>query len=169
MALVKCPDCGIEVSPKAKSCPSCGYPVARDIKRKHARIILPLLGIFVMMNIVYMLAANVKKSETLKPVAPTATAPQSQAPRFTSEQLTAAIAAVESEPKVKDAAWNDESLPSLLVGVLDDGTNRNGYAEYICLKLMEHNIRGGVVHIMDVGAAANNDERRELGKAWCPK
>jgi hypothetical protein len=28
MALIKCPECGKEVSTSAKSCPSCGYPVA---------------------------------------------------------------------------------------------------------------------------------------------
>ncbi len=28
MALIKCPECGKEVSDKAKACPNCGYPVA---------------------------------------------------------------------------------------------------------------------------------------------
>jgi uncharacterized membrane protein YdbT with pleckstrin-like domain len=28
MALITCPECGNQVSPEAKACPSCGYPVA---------------------------------------------------------------------------------------------------------------------------------------------
>ncbi len=27
MALIKCPECGKEISDKANSCPSCGYPI----------------------------------------------------------------------------------------------------------------------------------------------
>ena len=30
MALIKCPDCGREVSTAAKSCPNCGFPVAEQ-------------------------------------------------------------------------------------------------------------------------------------------
>jgi len=28
MALIKCPECGIEVSDRAESCPKCAYPIA---------------------------------------------------------------------------------------------------------------------------------------------
>lgn len=31
MALIKCPDCGNEVSDKADSCPKCGYPIRREL------------------------------------------------------------------------------------------------------------------------------------------
>lgn len=27
MALIKCPECGKEISDKASNCPSCGYPI----------------------------------------------------------------------------------------------------------------------------------------------
>lgn len=30
MALIKCPECGHEVSDKALSCPNCGYPITQD-------------------------------------------------------------------------------------------------------------------------------------------
>ena len=30
MALIKCPECGREVSDKALSCPNCGYPISQD-------------------------------------------------------------------------------------------------------------------------------------------
>jgi hypothetical protein len=86
------------------------------------------------------------------------------------DKFDKAIKAVKAEPKVKSAEWNNksESLPSLLVGVIDDGTNRNGYAEYICLVLSEHGIKGGVVRIMDE-ASGQRGQWKELGKASCPK
>lgn len=31
MALIKCPECGREVSDKALSCPNCGYPISQDL------------------------------------------------------------------------------------------------------------------------------------------
>lgn len=35
MALIKCPECGKEISDKAEVCPSCGYPVD-EIGKKSA-------------------------------------------------------------------------------------------------------------------------------------
>lgn len=84
-------------------------------------------------------------------------------PRATEQDLQAALAAVEQEPKVKSAAWSDKGLPILLVGVADNGSNRDGYAEYICQVLAEHRVYGGVVHILD----NYSEKRRELGKHWC--
>ncbi len=34
MALINCPECGTEISDKAKSCPNCGYPINTDIEDK---------------------------------------------------------------------------------------------------------------------------------------
>lgn len=30
MALIKCPECGKEISDKAQSCPNCGYPIPKQ-------------------------------------------------------------------------------------------------------------------------------------------
>lgn len=35
MALITCPECGKQVSDKAKTCPGCGYPVKAKRKQKH--------------------------------------------------------------------------------------------------------------------------------------
>lgn len=86
----------------------------------------------------------------------------------TEKQLQEALSAVLQEPKVKDAAWLDKNIPSLMVGVWDNGANRDGYASYICLVLYDFGIKGGVVRVMDQ-AKAINSEWEELGKAWCPK
>lgn len=36
MALIRCPECGKEVSDRALSCPSCGYPLHEDTPMKEA-------------------------------------------------------------------------------------------------------------------------------------
>lgn len=37
MALMKCPECGKEVSDKAEACPNCGYPIEENSKKQQAR------------------------------------------------------------------------------------------------------------------------------------
>lgn len=42
MALIKCPECGKDVSDKAQSCPNCGFPISRvEVEQK------PLVGVSV--------------------------------------------------------------------------------------------------------------------------
>lgn len=36
MALIKCPECGKEISDKASSCPSCGYPIGTNTTTKES-------------------------------------------------------------------------------------------------------------------------------------
>ncbi len=36
MALIRCPECGIDLSDKAAACPRCGYPIARGAARPGA-------------------------------------------------------------------------------------------------------------------------------------
>ena len=33
MALIKCPECGKEISDKTKKCPECGYPIKKLNKK----------------------------------------------------------------------------------------------------------------------------------------
>ena len=33
MALIKCPECGHDVSDKAKACPNCGFPMSIEEKK----------------------------------------------------------------------------------------------------------------------------------------
>lgn len=49
MALIKCPDCGKEISSRAKSCPNCGCPIAEansegEVKIKIPNVPLGILG-----------------------------------------------------------------------------------------------------------------------------
>ena len=97
---------------------------------------------------------------------PGAADPRPQGP--SSNQPTAAakamaLEAVRAEPKVKDAEWLDGS-PVLWVGVVPDGTSRDGFAEYICEVLRERHASQGVrVRVMDV----TSKSPVELGAARC--
>ena len=46
-----------------------------------------------------------------------------------------ALEKIKAEPKVRDAVITDANV--LYVGVIDDGTSRNGYASYCCEVLNE--------------------------------
>lgn len=71
------------------------------------------------------------------------------------------------EPTSKDAAWS--SPTTFKVAVLDDGTPRNGYAQYVCMVLDDYGFKGRAVtvQIVDGGQLPLTDEARKLGEAKC--
>ena len=67
MALVKCPECGKEISDKANSCPSCGYPINQtemeleqdrvNIRNKNkGKNLLTFGGILLLITVVFVLS-----------------------------------------------------------------------------------------------------------------
>ena len=67
MALIKCPECGKDVSDKAKSCPNCGNPISNNgvvglqfIKIVH--IIFPILVLLGMLAIPILIDSTIKWS-----------------------------------------------------------------------------------------------------------
>lgn len=76
------------------------------------------------------------------------------------------LAEIKNEKLVKDAAWLHEETNSLLVGVTNEGSRRDGYAESICMDMTNKRLYGGTVRIMDATAAIR-DEWKELGRANC--
>ncbi len=69
------------------------------------------------------------------------------------------------EPKVKDATWATDR--NLYVGVIDDGSRRDGFAEYICSVADDHGLRPELVKAIDVVKVARTGKFVELGKAYC--
>lgn len=51
------------------------------------------------------------------------------------DTIAPALRAVQSEPKVLGAEWTNRSLT---VEVADDGTRRDGFADYLCEVVSEH-------------------------------
>lgn len=62
MALIDCPECGIEISDRAQFCPRCGVPVARARRRERGERgsfnvpVVPMTGLDVVKSIVGRLA-----------------------------------------------------------------------------------------------------------------
>lgn len=71
------------------------------------------------------------------------------------------------EPTAKDAAWTANDV--FKVGVLDDGTPRDGYAMYVCQVLYENGFKGKkiLVRIVDIAKLVRTGKWINLGTAWC--
>lgn len=79
------------------------------------------------------------------------------------------LAAMMAEPKIKDAYINDANV--LYVQVADDGTKRDGYAEYLCQVAKDKGVSLFKVRVMKVNTF--NDPNRYnaygvlLGETTC--
>lgn len=54
MALIKCPECGKEISDKAAACPNCGYPIASEQKLTKVWVSFPVWSGQMVMNNCYV-------------------------------------------------------------------------------------------------------------------
>ena len=54
MAMIKCPECGNEISEQADVCPNCGYPIKKHAKRMNPKIgfLLIIVGIILLVAII---------------------------------------------------------------------------------------------------------------------
>lgn len=72
-----------------------------------------------------------------------------------------------AEPTAKDAVWTQKDI--FKVGVIDDGTNRNGYAQYVCEVLYDEGFKGRQVwvQVIDIIKLNNSGKWVKLGEARC--
>lgn len=91
---------------------------------------------------------------------------QDQEKTRTNEKL---LRTIKAEPKVKDAVITDADV--LYVGVQDDGTKRDGYAQYLCQVLKDNH--STVSRVKVVRAGSHNDPDKDnaygvlLGESTC--
>tara|TARA_B100000795_G_scaffold258684_1_gene232974 strand:- start:493 stop:840 length:348 start_codon:yes stop_codon:yes gene_type:complete len=71
------------------------------------------------------------------------------------------------EQIAKVAVWTAETV--FKVGVLDDGTNRTGYAQYVCQVLSEKGLDNTWVQIVDIVKLSRDGEWVKLGDYRCNK
>lgn len=71
------------------------------------------------------------------------------------------------EPKVKDALWTSQKI--FKVGVIDDKTPRDGYANYVCEVLYDYGFKGlGIwVQVVDIARLKQTGKWVKLGEAHC--
>jgi len=80
-----------------------------------------------------------------------------------------AITAIRLEPTVVEAVWPAGNGPSLWVSMRDNGSRRDGFADYLCLQLRHFGMQVGdfiVIHVYDAAAMAR-EEFREIGRYEC--
>lgn len=88
------------------------------------------------------------------------------------EAVERAKAALQQEATVKDFFYQPEVAIEWLVGVLDDGTPRWGYAQYVCEVLKENGAATDAtdVRIIDIVKVANQGQsfrEASLGSVNC--
>lgn len=72
----------------------------------------------------------------------------------------------DEEPTAKDALWTSKHF--FKVGVFDDGTDRSGYALYVCQNLSDKRMSNGVtVHVIDIIKLSAQGKWVKLGEANC--
>jgi hypothetical protein len=76
----------------------------------------------------------------------------------------------QEEPMVKDAIWTQNDI--FKVGVFDNGRNRRGYAEYVCIVLTEKGIKpiranNIWIQVIDINKLVNTGEWKQLGDYRC--
>lgn len=72
-----------------------------------------------------------------------------------------------NEPGVKDAIWTSPTMIKL--GMLDNGTPRDGFALYACEVLYQHGLKGKSirVQIIDIAKLVRTNKWAKLGEARC--
>ncbi|WP_237133777.1 hypothetical protein [Pseudohongiella sp. O18] len=72
----------------------------------------------------------------------------------------------DDEPSVRDAIWASESV--FRVGMINDGTDRSGFARYVCQVLnSDFSIRGVEVQVIDIAILARDGRWERIGRARC--
>lgn len=164
MAMTKCRECGTQVSSKAKTCPSCGINSPGRWK----------VGFFpglIIVVIVFLVIGNLLNEPT-KGEAPSAPAPSvSSSVRdgaYSQQHKTVQdLFRSSSEPVAKDAVWTGPDM--FKVGVTNNGTSRDAYAQYVCEALYDEGFRGKNirVQIVDIVKLKSKGEWEKIGEAQC--
>lgn len=71
------------------------------------------------------------------------------------------------EKTAKDAIWT--ARDTFKVGVIDDGTKRDGYANYVCQVLQDYGFNGKKiwVQVIDIVKLTNTGKWIKLGESHC--
>ena len=167
MSLKICPACGHKVSKKAKTCPNCGHPVESFWTKKRSSLWI-FIGIFLII-VAFPKFDNIQDTPTSTVKSSNNKQYNVQNKKLTQEQKEKILQLVKSESKVKDAIFPNSSDSLLYVGVYNDGTRKDGFAEYLCLSInqkvkLPHQIYIKIVDYQDI---LQKKGFREIGSFFC--
>lgn len=170
MAIKKCRECGKNVSTGAKACPGCG---AKKPTKPKSRA-LGLLAVFIGVLVLAWMSGAPESASTSPSSRESASkpkpAPTDQRPESSYSERQGEVVALfqsDAEPTAKDAVWTAPEV--FKVGVLDNGSSRDGYALYVCNVLYEHGFKGREiwVQVIDIVKLVSNDKWERVGQARC--
>lgn len=131
--------------------------------------IIAWVAAIVIIGFILYVYNSAKPKEITAPVQEVAAEPITGISDETKDAISAYFKS-DSEPTIKDATWTDQSKDTLYVGVIDDKSNRDGIANYVCSVLNDDfGLAGqGVdVYVMDIAKIARDNKWVILGKAKC--
>lgn len=128
---------------------------------------LIVFGVVILAVAVYLpysgISQNVSSSEPVKQVA------KIEKPKIDDKAKDDVVFYFKSgkEPKVKDSVWTQDSI--FKVGMINDRTDRSGYAEYVCTVLYDFGFKGQQVwvQVIDIAKLVKNNEWVKMGEAHC--
>jgi|DEB19_MinimDraft_2_1074335.scaffolds.fasta_scaffold18880_2 hypothetical protein len=126
-----------------------------------------VLGVVVLGVVVYLPFSGIEpqsnKTSTVKQVV------NKEKPKVSDTARDEVVAYFKSgkEPKVKDSVWTQDSI--FKVGMINDKTDRSGYAEYVCTVLYDFGFKGQKVwvQVIDIAKLVKNNEWEKMGEAHC--
>lgn len=127
--MIKCHECGKEISSEAKSCPHCGATLKQE-----KNIGCLGIGVLVVVSFLFFITLFGKSKTPEPPLTPAAQAAKEELERLENNQLAAVAAAALS---IKQAARNPDSVHVLSAWVDDPATT-------ICLEYVAQNGFGGM-------------------------
>ncbi len=89
----------------------------------------------------------------------------SNQPKISEEKKQQAVAHFKVDKTIKDAVWTSSSM--FKVGVVDNGSGRDGLAQYVCQELNALNIYKVTVKVIDIQALVSTNKWIDLGQANC--
>ena len=127
---------------------------------------------FLIISVILLLALlgkMFKKNETQKPIETKSEQIATTNPNAEKEANEKALVEIRKEKKVAEAMVTDANV--LYVSVKDDGTKRDGYAEYLCQILKENGSKINWVKVTKVGSTTDPNRDNAygilLGEAHC--
>ena len=177
--LIKCSGCGAEISKKAKACPHCGEPVPEGTTSFMQALfwaIVLFIALVVLINSINDISIATPTKQTAVTKAPKIPEPYEVHKEQIKKIKNKIKGKVGKEKKILASAWNNNTLSknitSLNVAVLDDGTKRDGFAQYICLLINEEGLLDKkyglrvIVKVTDFKKSMSGDFTA-IGKATC--
>lgn len=89
----------------------------------------------------------------------------SSQPKISEGKKQQAVAHFKADKTIKDAVWTSDSM--FKVGVLDNGSSRDGLAQYVCQELNALDVHGVTVKVIDIQKLVSTNKWIDLGQANC--